>query len=393
MESGEMDLLSKKAILSLPRDVEKSLDGKILDEYINVKNIEALPTVQSQSTAGQLNGSAQSTNLIDRQAAIDGKISIQCANGVEIYSDEAVPVEYLKNLPSVQPEPCEDAVSRQGMIDTFENRTHLNWENLKIIYPALEIVESLPPVTPVNYGSTICEDAVSREFVGIVVEYPSISTYKEFDGKPYFSIKYIEKETVYIGFGTYKPEVLSEYIREYFMPPVAPAVGKKYEVSIKMLREAILATNTQSEYDSGLRNGFRFALAVLTGEKPEYETYEQEVEDLPSVQPVATDTNVGDTISRQDALDILDSMQIAHEQGLGGYAEHREQMCELPPVTPAVRTGHWIQHDPRFPWSSTYKCTACGNYLNFSGVNGGRGDANFCPNCGAKMKGEPNETD
>jgi len=43
-------------------------------------------------------------DLISRQAAIDGKISIQCANGVEIYSDEAVPVEYLKALPSAQSE-------------------------------------------------------------------------------------------------------------------------------------------------------------------------------------------------------------------------------------------------------------------------------------------------
>lgn len=37
---------------------------------------------------------------ISRQAAIDGKISIQRANGVEIYTDEAVPVEYLKNVPA-----------------------------------------------------------------------------------------------------------------------------------------------------------------------------------------------------------------------------------------------------------------------------------------------------
>ena len=44
MES--MDLLSKQAILSLPRDVEKSLDGKILDEYINVKDIEGLPPAE-----------------------------------------------------------------------------------------------------------------------------------------------------------------------------------------------------------------------------------------------------------------------------------------------------------------------------------------------------------
>ena len=42
-------------------------------------------------------------DLISRKAAIDGKISIQRTNGVEIYSDEAVPVEYLKRLPSAQP--------------------------------------------------------------------------------------------------------------------------------------------------------------------------------------------------------------------------------------------------------------------------------------------------
>ena len=93
MESGEMDLLSKKAILSLPRDVVKSLDGKILDEYINVKDIEALPTVQSQSTAGQLNDSAQSTNLIDRQQAL------------EAVSDCGICTQKLVNLPSAQPSP------------------------------------------------------------------------------------------------------------------------------------------------------------------------------------------------------------------------------------------------------------------------------------------------
>ena len=38
------------------------------------------------------------TDYISRQAAIDGKISIQRANGVEIYTDEAVPVEHLKNV-------------------------------------------------------------------------------------------------------------------------------------------------------------------------------------------------------------------------------------------------------------------------------------------------------
>lgn len=36
-----------------------------------------------------------------------------------------------------------------------------------------------------------------------------------------------------------------------------------------------------------------------------------------------------------------------------------------------------------FP-SHDYKCSWCGNTLDFNGVNCGRGDANFCPNCGRK---------
>ena len=142
MESGEMDLLSKQAILSLPRDVVKSLDGKILDEYINVKDIDALPTVQSQSTAGQLNDSAQSTNLIDRQAAIDGKIIIQRTNGVEIYYDEAVPVGYLKKLPSAQPSPqwilCEEKmpeehewIGTKKFGTTISDEVYVTFENEK----------------------------------------------------------------------------------------------------------------------------------------------------------------------------------------------------------------------------------------------------------------------
>lgn len=48
------------------------------------------------------------SDLIDRQAAIDGKICIQRSNGVEIYDDYVVPVEYLEQLPPAQPEivPC-----------------------------------------------------------------------------------------------------------------------------------------------------------------------------------------------------------------------------------------------------------------------------------------------
>ena len=62
-----------------------------------------------------------------------------------------------------------------------------------------------------------------------------------------------------------------------------------------------------------------------------------------------------------------------------------------PTIQPEQYEGHWILYDKRFPWSKDYKCSECGNYINLSGINGGRGDAKYCPNCGAKMKGELDE--
>jgi len=53
------------------------------------------------------------SDTISRQAAIDGKISIQRVNGVEIYTDEAVPVEHLKNVSAADVVPvvrCDDCV-------------------------------------------------------------------------------------------------------------------------------------------------------------------------------------------------------------------------------------------------------------------------------------------
>lgn len=45
--------------------------------------------------------------------------------------------------------------------------------------------------------------------------------------------------------------------------------------------------------------------------------------------------------------------------------------------------AHWIKQEREI-----FKCSNCGNYLDFSGVNAGRGDANYCPNCGARMDEE-----
>ena len=48
-----------------------------------------------------------------------------------------------------------------------------------------------------------------KKFIDIITEYPVQG------GKPYFSIRYEENGEIFEGFGTYKPEVLAEYIHEF----------------------------------------------------------------------------------------------------------------------------------------------------------------------------------
>ena len=81
------------------------------------------------------------TDLISRQEAIDGKILIQLANGVEIYSDEAVPVEYLKRLPTIEAVPL-SAVRKAAkklayihqQIDLYGDRPDLHDEEYWLEY-------------------------------------------------------------------------------------------------------------------------------------------------------------------------------------------------------------------------------------------------------------------
>ena len=49
------------------------------------------------------------------------------------------------------------------------------------------------------------------------------------------------------------------------------------------------------------------------------------------------------------------------------------------------KRGKWIK---TARWGRVYYCDQCRNYLDFDGVNAGRGSTNFCPNCGADMRGE-----
>ena len=103
-------------------------------------------------------------DLISRQAAIDGKISIQRANGVEIYSDEAVPVEYLKALPPAQPEqrwiPCSERLPeiKQHVLLSCYGRViygRMISKDGNSGYPVFEICDSVGEKRPIVLETTV----------------------------------------------------------------------------------------------------------------------------------------------------------------------------------------------------------------------------------------------
>ncbi|MBQ0088699.1 MAG: hypothetical protein KBT27_05155 [Prevotellaceae bacterium] len=57
-----------------------------------------------------------------------------------------------------------------------------------------------------------------------------------------------------------------------------------------------------------------------------------------------------------------------------------------------IRHGRWINVSAT-KRERIFKCSVCRNTLDFDGVNAGRGDANYCPNCGAKMDEKENNND
>lgn len=96
-----------------------------------------------------------------------------------------------------------------------------------------------------------------------------------------------------------------------------------------------------------------------------------------------------DLISRKAAIEIVEGYNKSHmfleHQPMLGAASIIIELNDLPSAQPERKTGHWIK---TARCGRVYYCDQCRNYLDFDGVNVGRGSANFCPNCGADMKGE-----
>ena len=90
-----------------------------------------------------------------------------------------------------------------------------------------------------------------------------------------------------------------------------------------------------------------------------------------------------DLISRQAAIEAL--LGITAMRNTIPLDSAIFNIKKLPSVQPERKTGHWVK---TARWGRVYYCDQCRNYLDFDGVNAGRGSTNFCPNCGADMRGE-----
>ena len=106
---------------------------------------------------------------------------------------------------------------------------------------------------------------------------------------------------------------------------------------------------------------------------------------LPSVEPTQKSventlkTRCEDAVSRQAVLDLFEVYcGVAHN-----YAQVWEDVEHLPSVQPKAKTGRWIDRSEggriKYPWMEAHECDKCGEC--------GSAAWNFCPNCGADMRG------
>ena len=117
-------------------------------------------------------------------------------------------------------------MTREEAINVIKSECYvfspLNFDRSTKINTALDM--AIKALEKESRSAIVKNDLAVREFEEIVVEYPpeDLCTYPEYKGKPYFSIKYKEGNEHFIGYGTYKPEVFSRYLRDYFMPSIRP---------------------------------------------------------------------------------------------------------------------------------------------------------------------------
>lgn len=94
-----------------------------------------------------------------------------------------------------------------------------------------------------------------------------------------------------------------------------------------------------------------------------------------------------DLISRQAAIDIVDEYSDP-EYFYDWYSKIRTGICNLPSAEPERNKGFWyaLEKGDKGYSAGDFKCSVCGEpnrcYIP---------KPNYCPNCGADMRGEQND--
>ena len=152
-------------------------------------------------------------------------------------------------------------------------------------------------------------------------------------------------------------------------------------------RQAAITTAVRAAVDWHKLANPQYSIAYCIGEA---------MRQLPPAQPDVPDINVGDTISRQQAIEE------AKEWIEAVYCDHdeiRERTAikhvingikELPPAQPESDSGRWERHYSRpGVYADLYwHCSKCGYKTDYqyAPVN-----HRYCPNCGRKMEREVTE--
>ena len=109
-----------------------------------------------------------------------------------------------------------------------------------------------------------------------------------------------------------------------------------------------------------------------------------------------------DAISRQVISDYVESHIQEINAGYGDLNAHTnkilrmivEYINKIPPVSPVRPKGKWIMRhhiDENRQGFNMWICSECREEFSYDAETGvGITDANFCPNCGADMRGDKN---
>ena len=107
-----------------------------------------------------------------------------------------------------------------------------------------------------------------------------------------------------------------------------------------------------------------------------------------------------DMISRQAAINVIDAvfpvdpMKSEYAQGIAcGAALAKTYVEQLPSAQPERKKGEWIIHETETDRYDDMKCPFCKksytvDAYRIDDIGFTAADFNFCPNCGADLRGE-----